>query len=83
MADIGGLAQESVGRCTQGILLEFTDEQQDSAVLRGVMDIPAAGGRISRSGGLALPMEQGGADGIILIHGGGGIILISLVEGNK
>ena len=64
MADIGGLAQEGIGGCTQSILLELTDEQQDFAALRGVMDIAAAGGRIGRSGGLALPMEQGGADGV-------------------
>ena len=39
MADIGGLAQEGIGRSALGILLEFTDEQQDFAALRGVMDI--------------------------------------------
>ena len=68
MADIGGLAQEGIGRGAQGILLELTDEQQDSSTLSGVMDIPAASGRISGSGRLALPMEQGGANSVVLIH---------------
>ena len=42
MADIGGLAQEGIGRGTQGILFEFTDEQQDFSILLSVMDISAA-----------------------------------------
>ena len=44
MADIGSLAQEGIGRSAQGILLEFTDEQQDPAALVSVMNIPEAGG---------------------------------------
>ena len=44
MADIGGLTQESIGQGAQGILLEFTDEEQDSSPLLSVMNIPAAGG---------------------------------------
>ena len=44
MADIGGLAQEGIGRSAQGILLEFTHKQQNSAALVCVMDVTAAGG---------------------------------------
>lgn len=83
MADIGGFAQEGIGRGAQGVLLELADEQQDPSALRGVMDVPAAGRRIGRGGGLALPMEQGGTDGVVLIHGGGRIILVALVEGDQ
>ena len=83
MADIGGFAQEGIGRGAQGVLLELADEQQDPSALRGVMDVPAAGRRIGRGGGLALPMEQGGTDGVVLIHGGGRVILVALVEGDQ
>ena len=59
MADIGGLAQECIGRGAKGILLKFPDEQQDSAPLCGVVDIPLTSGRIGSGGRLALPKEQG------------------------
>ena len=38
MADIGGFAQEGIGRGAQGVLLELADEQQDPSALRGVVD---------------------------------------------
>ena len=47
------------------------------------MDVPLPGGRIFCSRALALPVEQAFVDGIILVHGGGGVILVCFVQGHK
>ena len=66
-----------------GICLELAHEQQHPASLCTVMDVPLPGGRIFCSRALALPVEQAFVDGIILVHGGRGVILVCLVQGHK
>ena len=78
-------AQIGIRSCTAktGICLELTHEQQHPASLCTVMDVPLPGGRIFCSRALALPVEQAFVDGIVLVHGGGGVILIRFVQGHK
>lgn len=52
---------------SQHVLLEFTDEQQDTSALSNVINIPASGRGISGGGGLALPMEAGTNPLIIMV----------------
>ena len=82
---IAGRTQEGIGRCTicNPVILKFTDKKQDFAALFTVMDIPLACGSRIRSRALALPMEQGVIDRIVVIHRGRRIVLIRLVEGDK
>ena len=47
------------------------------------MDVALPGGRVFGGGALALPVEQTLVDGIILVHGDGGVILVCLVQGHK
>ena len=47
------------------------------------MDVALPGGRAFGGGALALPVEQAFVDGIVLVHGGGGVILIRFVQGHK
>lgn len=70
VADIICRTEECIWRGTAGILLEFTHKQEDFAVLLLVVNIPLAGRRISIGRGLALPMEQAGADRIIVVERG-------------
>ena len=78
-------AQIGVRSCTAktGLCLELAHEQQHPASLCTVMDISLPGGRAFGGGALALPVEQAFVDGIILVHGGGGVILVCLVQGHK
>ncbi len=48
-----------------------------------VMDVPLSGGGVLGCCALALPMEQVLVDGVIVVHGGGRVILVSLVQGHK
>ena len=47
------------------------------------MDVPLPGGRVFGCGALALPVEQAFVDGIILVHSGGRVVFIRLVQGHK
>ena len=47
------------------------------------MDVALPGGRVFGGGALALPVEQAFVNGIILVHGGRGVILVCLVQGHK
>ena len=78
-------AQIGIRSCTAktGICLELAHEQQHLASLCPVMDVPLPGGRAFGGGALALPVEQAFVDGIILVHGGGGVILVRFVQGHK
>ena len=80
MADIIRCAEECVRCSAAGILLEFTDEQQHLSIVFLMMDIPLAGRRIGIRRGLALPMEQAGADCVIIVQRCGRIVLICLIE---
>lgn len=45
-----------------------------------MMNISLPGGRIGCGGTLALPVEQALVDGIVVVHGGGRIVFICLVQ---
>ena len=47
------------------------------------MDVALPGGRVFGGGALALPVEQVLVDGVIVIHGGGRVVLIRLVQRHK
>ena len=78
-------AQIGIRSCTAktGLCLELAHEQQHPASLCPVMDVALPGGRVFGGGALALPVEQALVDGIILVHGGGGVILVRFVQGHK
>ena len=78
-------AQIGIRSCTAktGICLELAHEQQHPASFFPVMDVPLPGGRVFGGGALALPVEQAFVNGIILVHGGRGVILVCLVQGHK
>ena len=78
-------AQIGIRSCTAktGICLELTHEQQHTASFFPVMDVALPGGRVFGGGALALPVEQAFINGIILVHGGGGVILVRFVQGHK
>ena len=78
-------AQIGIRSCTAktGICLELTHEQQHTASFFPVMDVALPGGRVFGGGALALPVEQAFVNGIILVHGGRGVILVCLVQGHK
>ena len=78
-------AQIGIRPCTAktGICLELAHEQQHPTSFFPVMDVALPGGRVFGGGALALPVEQAFVDGIILVHGGGGVILVCLVQGHK
>ena len=78
-------AQIGIRSCTAktGICLKLAHEQQHLASFFPVMDVALPGGRVFGGGALALPVEQALVDGIILVHGGGGVILVRFVQGHK
>ena len=78
-------SQEGIGSgaSCDPVRLEFPDKQQHLAPSLLVMDIPLAGGRVRRRGALALPVEQVFVDGVVVVHGGGRIVLVSLVQRHK
>lgn len=85
MADIihGAKIGVSGGTAEAGICLEFSDKQQYTTALFPVVDVSLSGGRGFGCRALALPVEQALVDGIIVVHGGGRVILVSLVQGHK
>lgn len=80
MADVIRRAEEGIRRGPAGIALGLPDEQQHMAATGFVVDVPLAGGRIGAGGGLALPVEQAVRNGVVLVHGGGGVVPLRLVE---
>ena len=83
MADVIRRAEEGIRRGTAGVDLGLPDEQQHMAASGLVVDIPLAGGRIGAGSGLALPVEQSGIDGVIVVHGRGRVLLVRLVQRNQ
>ena len=73
----------SGGTAKTGLCLELAHEQQHPASFFPVMDVALPGGRVFGGGALALPVEKAFVDGIILVHGGGGVILVRFVQGHK
>ena len=72
-------SQEGIGGCADNIILEFPDEEQDFAAPATVIDVPLAHRAGIICGGLALPMEQLLVDGVIVVHGRGGVVFIGLI----
>ena len=85
MLHIVGRPQEGIGRRTScdPIRLKLPDKQQHLAPPLPVMDIPLSSRRICRRGALALPMEQALIDGVVVIHGGGRVVLVRLIQCHK
>ena len=84
MLDIVHGAKIGIGGTAEaGICLELPNEQQHTASFLPVMDVPLTSGRIFGGGALALPVEQVLVDGIIVVHGGGRVIFVGLVQGHK
>ena len=76
-------SQESVRGCANDVILEFPDEDQDFTASAAVMDIPLAHRAGVSCGGLTLPMEQLLVDGVIVVHGCGGVVLVRLIQGHE
>jgi len=83
VADVIRCAEEGIRRSAAGIALGLADEQQHMAAPRRVVDVALAGGRIGAGGGLALPVEQPGIDGVIVVHRRRRILLVGLVQRNQ
>ena len=81
MFGIVGCAEVGIGCGTAGdaIGFEFTDKEQHFGSLGLVMDIALSGGRVCGSSALALPVEQGFVNGIIVVHGCGRIVFVGLI----
>ena len=73
MSDVVCGSQEGIGGCANDVILEFPDEEQDFAAFLTMIDIPLAHRAGGVSGGLALPVEQLLIDGVIVVHGRGGV----------
>ena len=80
VTDIICCTKECIRCGTASILFELADKQEYFAALLLVVNVALAGRRISIGRGLALPMEQVGADCIIIVERGRRIILVCLVE---
>ena len=65
------------------VFLEFADEKKNAVSHLFVVDIALCGGRLLGCRALALPVKQRFVDGIILVHGGRGILLVGLVQRHK
>ena len=61
----------------------ITDKQQHPAAALFMMNITLACWRILRRCALTLPMKQILIDRVVVVHGGGGIVLVGLVERHK
>ena len=83
VVDVIRRAEEGIWCCSAGVALGLPDEQQHMAATGLVVDVSLAGGRIGAGGGLALPVEQPGVDGVIVVHGRGRILLVRLVQRNQ
>ena len=75
MADVIRRAEEGIRRGAAGVTLGLPDEQQHMAATGLVVDVALTGGGIGAGGRLALPVEQPGVDGIVVVHGRGRILL--------
>ena len=80
MFHIVGRPQESI-RCRTGqIIFELPHKQQNLRAQFPMVDITLPFGRVWSCCTLALPMEQHLVDGVVLVHRGGRIVLIRLVQ---
>ena len=80
VADVIRCAEERVRRSAAGVLLKFADKQQYFTALLLMMDVALASSRFSIGSRLALPVEEAGADRVIVVQRCGRIVLICLVE---
>ena len=85
MLHIVGCAEIGIGlsAVSDPVSLELPDEQQHTAPLLFMVDIPLAGGRTFRRCALALPVEQPFVDRIVVVHGCGRIVLVRLIQRHK
>ena len=83
MADVIRRAEEGVRCDAAGVALGLPNEQQHMAATGLVVDVALTGRRIDAGGGLALPVEQPGIDGVIVVHSRGRILLVRLVQRNQ
>ena len=79
MPDIVCSSQEGVGGCADNVILEFSDKEQDFAASLTMIDVPLAHRAGVICGGLTLPMKQLLVDGVIVVHGRGGVVFIGLI----
>lgn len=70
VTDVIRSAEERIRRSAADILLELANKQEYFAALLLVVDVTLSGRRIGIGRGLALPMEQAGADRIIVVQRG-------------
>ena len=68
MADVVSCTEKGIWCCAADVALGFPDEQQHMAATGLVVDVALARRRIRAGGGLALPVEQPGVDGVIVVH---------------
>ena len=80
MLDIVRRSEEGVGCCTHQIGFEFPHEQQHLAAALPVVNVTLSYGTGIRGCALALPMEQALVDGIVVVHGRGGVIFIRFIQ---
>ena len=83
MLDIGGQSQEGVWGCTDAIVLEFADEEEDFAAALPVVDVALTGRCMISGCTLALPMEERFVNGVVVVHCRWRVVLIRLIQGNE
>ena len=78
-------SQEGIRLCSTAdpIRFELSDKQQHFAPAFPVVNIPLPCRRICRCSALTLPMEQALVDGVVLVHSGWRIVLISFIQRHK
>ena len=80
MLHIVSSPQKREGGSQVTFLFELSDKQQDLVLSVSMLLITATSRRCITCCALALPMEQPFIDGIILVHGCGGVFLFGLVQ---
>ena len=73
-------SQESIRCSTQLIALVLTDKYHHVCAHVTMMYVALTGLAFGSCSALALPVEQLAVNGIIVVHGGGRIVLVRLVE---
>src|SRR5690606_14982948 len=76
VAAVGGGAEEPEG----SVVGAEAGEQQDGAAVALVVSVAEAGGAVGSGDGLALPVDECAADGVVAVPGGGGEATAALVE---
>ena len=76
VADVVGVSQESIGSGVGADPLVFPDEKRNVITDFLVVDVSLDLGAGFTILALALPVEEVGVDRVVLVHGGGGEILL-------